>query len=182
MALDDALRGIGTPEPQASKLNLEIPTPARRKHDELKKRKREGRSKPEDPEKKQQRLDVRAVARKLVESKTYQKNLRARLNDGTLAAPMEALIWRYAYGDPVKDAGERERELARYEAMRKRLTEFMKAVDPAKLAAIDAAVQGSKKAIMPRPQLHLPAGERPDELLEETLIEAELVGEARARE
>lgn len=180
MGLSDALRGIGTPEPQSTKLNLEIPTPARRKHDELKKRKREGKSKPRNPEEKQKRLDVRAVARRLVESKKYQKNLKARLNDGTLAAPMEALIWRYAYGDPVKDAGERERELARYHAMRKRLAAFMMAVDPAKLAAIDAAVQGSTKVHMPRPQL--PAGERPDELLDDTLIEAELVGEQRARE
>jgi hypothetical protein len=44
--------------------------------------------------------DVRAVARALIEDPAYVDALRVRLLEGQ-AAPVEALIWHYAYGKPV---------------------------------------------------------------------------------
>jgi hypothetical protein len=46
------------------------------------------------------KLAVRELARKIVESPTYLKNLKARLNNGT-ASHMEPILFYYAYGKPI---------------------------------------------------------------------------------
>ncbi len=46
-------------------------------------------------------IEIRDVARRLVEDRLYQKNLLIRLRKGT-AGPMEAVVWAYAYGRPLQ--------------------------------------------------------------------------------
>lgn len=41
--------------------------------------------------------EVRELARRLVQDKTYQRSLRRRLMNGTLG-PLEIVLWHYAYG------------------------------------------------------------------------------------
>ena len=44
--------------------------------------------------------DVKALCTELLESPTYVRNFRTRLNAGKLAPVVEALVWHYAYGKP----------------------------------------------------------------------------------
>ena len=45
--------------------------------------------------------EIRELARRIVESPTYLKNLKARLNNGT-APHMEPVLFYYAYGKPIE--------------------------------------------------------------------------------
>lgn len=44
--------------------------------------------------------DTALVCRSLVEDAGYRKSFAKRLYDGQLPAPLEAMVWHYAYGKP----------------------------------------------------------------------------------
>jgi hypothetical protein len=48
----------------------------------------------------------RSLATRLLSSAKYRRNFRQRLESGTLAPPLEALMWAYAYGRPPADPPE----------------------------------------------------------------------------
>jgi len=90
----------------------QAPVPAPIYHDNLEKARAEGRTGGHDHSPPAATKDVRALAAKLVEDETYQKNLQKRLNAGEAGA-MEVWLWRWAYGDPKRatDAqGERDKQ------------------------------------------------------------------------
>ena len=45
-------------------------------------------------------LEVKALARELVNDPTYRKNLQTALENRTVDTSIEAMIWHYAYGKP----------------------------------------------------------------------------------
>lgn len=45
-------------------------------------------------------VEVREMARRLVEDPEYQKNLKTRLLDGSAGPGVESMLWHYAYGKP----------------------------------------------------------------------------------
>ncbi len=45
-------------------------------------------------------VEVKEMARRLIEDPAYQAQLRERLLKGTLPGNMEALLWAYGYGKP----------------------------------------------------------------------------------
>jgi hypothetical protein len=45
-------------------------------------------------------IEVRQLARELIEDSEYRANLRARLITGECSPPVETMLWHYAYGKP----------------------------------------------------------------------------------
>ena len=45
-------------------------------------------------------LEIREVARSLVEDDGYRRRFKERLYEGSMAPALEALVWHYAYGKP----------------------------------------------------------------------------------
>jgi hypothetical protein len=43
---------------------------------------------------------VRRISRRLILNRAYQKDLRKRLEDGTLHPSIQALLWYYSFGKP----------------------------------------------------------------------------------
>lgn len=50
--------------------------------------------------KNKQTVEIREMARRLVNDAAYRRALKKRLQDGELSPPMETLLWHYAYGKP----------------------------------------------------------------------------------
>jgi len=93
--------------------------------------------------------EARSIARRLVTSKTYLRQLRGRLRDGT-AGQIEIWLWRYAFGEPKKDEAELERERKRFAAMRAQVQELLRAA-PERAHVMDGAVQRAPR-LLPLPQ------------------------------
>jgi hypothetical protein len=147
------LDGIGEDEKptRSDKLNLEIPTPARRKADEIKRKKadREARGVkgPDIPA--NRRSPARDIARSLVDDPVYLKKLRKRLYDG-IAGPVEIWLWRYAFGDPGKNEEEARRQAELYEKMRADMRAFLKDA-PERAKLLELAVTRAPR-LLPLPR------------------------------
>lgn len=154
------LPGIGEDErPERSdKLNLEIPTPARRKAIELKRKKAQREAREADRQARgvkgpdipgARRAPARDIARSLIDDPVYLKKLRKRLYDGE-AGPVEIWLWRYAFGEPGKNEDEARRQQEMYEKMRADMRAFLRdAPERAKLLEL-AVTRAPRSLPLPR--------------------------------
>lgn len=47
-------------------------------------------------------VEVKAMARALIEDPEYQRDLKARLRSRKLPPAVESMLWAYAYGKPIE--------------------------------------------------------------------------------